>query len=276
MTFPKVTIALTRYAEPDSLVSQAIMGALAQEGVSGEVLFIDQDESSELGANQFVETNLALRVVRGRLGSLSEARNCAIEQAENDHILFLDSDAVPEEGWANAMAAVLARPECAVVGSRIEPGWPANPPGFARAQVLRDQYSLLDLGREERLVHKVVGAAFGIDRSKLPDDLRFDPNLGRRDGRLFGGEETDFCRRVAGLGFEIRYCGCAAVTHIIQDERLSWRWMAKRLVYAGFGRARQGGAPSPSNQPGLADYLYAPLYLPPYVLGWTWGKLARS
>jgi len=273
---PKVTITLTRYAESDGLVSQAIAAALQQQGVQGEVLFIDQDETSSLGAEDFPMANLGLRVERGSLGSLSEARNRAIELAEYDHILFIDSDAVPESGWAKAMVETLGKSECGVVGSRIEPGWPEAPPAFAKARVLLDQYSLLDLGRGELTVMKVVGAGFGVDRSKIPPDLRFDPDLGRRDGRLFGGEESDFCQRARAAGLEVRYNGRAAVTHIIQSERLSWRWIAKRMVYAGYGRAKQGGKPSPSSRASPADYLFAPLYLPPYALGWLWGKLSAS
>jgi len=272
---PAVTITLTRYAEPDVLVAQAITGALAQEGVSGEVLFFDQNVSSTLGADDFEDGALSFRVARAPMRSLSDARNAAIDQAAHDTILFLDSDAVPEPGWARAMAETLADPKCAVAGSRIEPGWPAPPPAFAKARALLDQYSLLDLGRERRAVQKVVGAGFGMDRAKLPDDFKFNPELGRRDGRLFGGEETDFCQRAAALGHQVHYCGKASVTHLIQPERMTWSWIARRMVYAGYGRAQQGGVPSPSRSLELADYLFMPFYLPPYVAGWVWGRVAK-
>lgn len=276
MTDGAVTITITRYAEPDALVSKAISGALAQTGVKGEVLFFDQDEGSVLDAAQFCSGNLELKIVRGKLSSLSEARNRALENARFDHILFLDADAIPEPDWANNMVRVLSHPDCAVAGCRIEPGWPQKPPHFTNARVLRDQYSLLDLGRQDLKVARIVGAAFGIDRAKLPATMRFDTSLGRREGRLFGGEESEFCQRAGALGFEVRYCGEASVIHCIQPERLDWRWIAKRMIYAGYGRARQGGLPRPSRKPNISDYVYGPLYLPPYALGWLWGKLARG
>lgn len=271
---PDVTITLTRYAEPDELVAQAIEGALAQEGVTGEILFFDQNLTSTLSSEDFAPGHLELKIVRGPMRSLSDARNAAIEGAAHDTILFLDSDAVPQSNWARVMADALCDPDCAVVGSRIEPGWPAPAPAFAKARVLLDQYSLLDLGRERRVVNKVVGAGFGMDRAKLPQGFHFDPELGRRDGRLFGGEESDFCKRAQGLGFQVHYCGEAAVTHLIQPERMSWRWIARRMIYAGYGRAQQGGAPSPSRGLEMADYLWMPFYLPPYAVGWAWGKVA--
>lgn len=274
-SLPQVTITLTRYAEPDDLVSRAIAGALAQVGVGGEVLFFDQNASSTLSAADFAPGALPLKIVRGPLPSLSDARNAGIDQAAHDIILFLDSDAVPEPGWAKAMAETLSHPKCAVAGSRIEPGWPAPPPPFAKARALLDQYSLLDLGHEGQVVQKVVGAGFGMDRGKLPENFKFDPALGRRDGRLFGGEETDFCKRAQELGQEVHYCGKAAVTHLIQPERMTWSWIAKRMVYAGYGRAQQGGVPSPSRTLEVADYLFMPFYLPPYAAGWAWGSWAK-
>ena len=271
----KVTITLTRYAEPDALVAQALSHALVQEGVEGEVLFVEQDTDAALSLAQLPRSPLELRVLTGRLGGLSQARNRALEMARYDVVLFLDADALADPDWALRMTTALDDPAIAIVGSRIEPGWPSAPPAFAEARVLRDQYSLLELGEDTLPATRVVGAGFGVDRAKLPGGFAFDTKLGRREGRLFGGEESDFCQRAQALGHGIAYVGGARVTHLIQPERMKLGWILKRMVYAGHGRARQGGAPNPSRRPGLADWLWLPVYLPPYALGWLWGKLAR-
>ena len=39
---PSVTITMTRYAEPDSLLRQVLEHALRQQGVEGEVLLVEQ------------------------------------------------------------------------------------------------------------------------------------------------------------------------------------------------------------------------------------------
>lgn len=271
----KITITLTRYAEPDGLVAQALAHALRQEGIEGEVLFVEQDTCASFDLSGLPQGALELRVVTGKLGGLSQARNRALEMARHDVILFLDADALADPDWALRMAEALDDPAIAVVGSRIVPGWPASPPAFARARVLRDQYSLLELGEDTQPANRVVGAGFGVDRAKLPQGFAFDTSLGRREGRLFGGEESDFCHRVQELGHGIAYVGGARVTHLVQPERMKLGWILKRMIYAGHGRARQGGAPNPSRKPGLADWLWLPVYLPPYLLGWLWGKLGR-
>lgn len=274
---PGVTITLTRYAESDGLVSRAIRHALRQEGVTGEVLFIEQDVEKPLDEADFQGENLAFRMIARKLGGLSHARNLALEEARYPFVLYLDADAMARLDWAARLVEVLeAGDKVAIAGSRIVPGWPGKAPVWARARVVVDQYSMLDLGPETKPWHRVVGAAFGIDMAKLGPTMRFDTALGRRDGKLFSGEESDFCARVIERGFEVRYVGGACVTHEVAEERARLGWVLRRMYYAGLGRATIGGAPAPSRKPGMADWLTLPLTLPPYALGWARGKMARG
>lgn len=274
---PAVTITLTRYAEPDELVTRAISHALAQQGVSGEVLFIEQKTSAPLDVANFGGGNLQLRMITANLGGLSEARNLALDKARYPIVLYLDADAMARPDWAARLTeALLHEDMVAIAGSRIVPGWPGKPPVWAKARVVADQYSMLDLGTETKPWHRVVGAAFGLNMAKLGNTMRFDPNLGRREGKLFSGEESEFCARAAERGWEIRYIGEACVTHEVATERTRLSWVMRRLYYAGLGRANVGGAPAPSRKPGLADWLTLPLTLPPYVLGWMKGRLTAS
>lgn len=270
-----VTITLTRYAEPDALVADAIRHALAQQGVSGEVLFIEQNRAGGIAEDDFAGHGpLAFRMIRAQPGSLSAARNLAMDHAAHAHILFLDADAMAAPDWAAMLTETLgASPGTAVAGCRIVPGWPGRPPLWAWARVVNDQYSMLDLGPGTFPYHRVVGAGFGIDMAKLPPHMRFDPALGRREGKLFSGEESEFCARVRDLGLAVVYDGRACVTHMVAPERTRLPWIARRLFYAGHGRAVLGGTPAPSQKPGLADWLTLPLTLPPYALGWLKGKL---
>ena len=271
-----VSIAITRYAEADAIIEQSLRHAIAQQGVRGEVIFIEQDEASTLAACDFPADGLELRIIRRRLAGLSAARNLALDEARYPLVLFLDADALAAPNWASELARVLADPRYAVAGSKVVPRWPGKAPIFTRASVLRDQFSLLDLGDGVQTYRRVVGAGFGADMAKLPGELRFDTGLGRRGGMLFGGEESDFCNRAAELGFEIAYVGTTSVTHLIEPERCRWRWILKRMVFAGHGRAMLGGSPSASGKAELYDWLLLPAYLPPYALGWAWGKLSRK
>ena len=271
---PSVTITMTRYAEPDSLLRQVLEHALRQQGVEGEVLLVEQRTDRPFDGAGLPQGPLAFRMIERRLPGLSAARNVALEEARHDLVLFLDADALAAPDWAAAMAAALQEDGVAVVGSRIVPRWTGREPLIARARVVRDQFSLLELGPERFPYPRAVGAGFGVNRART-GALRFDPRLGRREGKLFSGEESEFCHRVTEAGLGIVYQGGAVVEHVIAPERMRLGWVLKRLLYAGQSRARVGGAPSPSRSPGLVDWLTLPITLPPYALGWLWGKLAR-
>lgn len=272
----QVTLTVTRLGEPDEMLRETLAALAAQAGVSGEILLIEQDPGSRLSADAFSNERWQCRIIQRRLPGLSAARNLSLAEARHDRVLFCDADAVARPGWAAAMGAALADPGAAVVGSRIVPRWTRRPPLLARSRVVRDQFSLFDLGSERRDVPRVVGAGFGLDRSKHPAEMRFDEALGRREGRLFGGEESDLCARVAAAGGRVVYVGAAVIDHVIQPERHRTSWIMKRLFYAGLGRSQAGGTPSPSQKPGLWDWLLLPAILPPYALGWAWGRWAGT
>jgi len=269
---PPVTIVITRYREPDDLVRRSLAAACGQEGVAGEVLFIDQMEDGTIVETDFPDARLPVRILHRKLDGLSAARNLGIDDARNPLILFLDADAIAVPAWAATMARVLSG-EFAIAGSRIRPGWPGKAPIFTRSSVIVDQYSMLDLGTDTKAYPKVVGAAFGVNRPKLPGGLRFSDRFGRRGGKLFGGEESDFCARARDEGLAIAYVGETSVLHLVDAERLTLSWLWRRFYYAGLGRAQQGGLPAPANRRSMADWLFLPLVLPPYAVGWLRGKL---
>ena len=133
------------------------------------------------------------------------------------------------EPGETAMAAALQEEGIAVVGSRIVPRWSGREPLIARARVVRDQFSLLELGPDRFPYPRAVGAGFGVNRART-GALRFDPRLGRREGKLFSGEESEFCHRVTEAGLGIVYQGGAVVEHVIAPERMRLGWVLKRLL----------------------------------------------
>ena len=50
----QLTLTLTRFAESNDLVAEALGRLAAQEGVSGEILFIDQSDDENLTAHTFL------------------------------------------------------------------------------------------------------------------------------------------------------------------------------------------------------------------------------
>lgn len=264
------TITLTRYREPDWLVDEALDSLAGQRDAIGEVVFLDQlwQEDYAKAVEERSTAALTFRCVPCEPNGLSYARNRGLELADNDIVLFIDPDAVADVDWAAGLTAALNEPGVAIAGSRILPRWRGTPPILARSKVVLDQYSLLDWGEETIPANRVVGAGFGLNKRRVGRNGYFDTEFGRRDGKLFGGEESELCSRVTASGGQIVYTGEALVHHQILPERLRWSWVYRRLYYAGIDRGRQGGMPDPSKRPGLADWLLLPLILPPYLAGY--------
>jgi glycosyltransferase involved in cell wall biosynthesis len=204
--------------------------------------------------------------------SLSFARNYAIKRSLNDYLLFIDCDAKADEHWAHQLWESLLGDNVAIVGGKILPIWHKTPLALTAAKSVREQYSLFDIGDSLKEFPKVVGANFGLNIRILGNQAYFDENLGRRKGILLGGEETDLCDRALALGLDICYNGKAVVHHQILPERISYRWIFKRIYFAGVGRALKKGLPKPTHKMEIWDYVIIPIILPFYAAGYLQGK----
>lgn len=273
-----VSIALTRYKESDDIVEDALRSLSLQEDITAEVLVLDQKKSVSLRgfANSLNTDTIDFKYDSIPTVSLSYARNLAVERAISDIVLFIDADAVAHPRWAVELAEVFSKPSSGIVGGKILPRWHKRPLLAAKAHWVWEQYSLLDLGNGVITTHKVVGANFAIHRGRLAGEAYFDERLGRRDGILLGGEETDLCRRAAKAGWQTCYNGRAIVEHQVLPERIRYKWLLKRVYYAGYSRAVTGGEAQPTHALGGWDYAILPLLAPFYIVGKYLGKRDRS
>jgi len=270
-----ITITLTRHDESDSLVRGTLERLGALRNVRATVLFFDQQNSAELAGlcDSLSGTNLRFEVRSIETTALSPARNLAIQACETEHLLYIDADARPRPDWARALSETLSRPGVAIAGSRILPDWEGRPLFPTRSAIVREHYSLLDLGEDTMEVEKVFGAGFGIDCAKLGPDAYFDTALGRTAGTLLGGEEIDLCRRARGAGYSVVYCGGSVVDHFVPATRTTWRWLMRRFYYAGRNRALGKGPPQPVNRLSSANLLPLVPLLPAYAFGYLRGNL---
>lgn len=275
---PEVSIAITRYAEPDAVLLDALEGLAAQRAVRAEVLLLDQAPSTRIteACRALSNTCIRFRSEAIEVKGLSFARNEAIRRATTERLLYLDADAAPDRDWAQRLARALSGDSVGVVGARILPRWQARPLLLANAPLVRDQYSVFDLGTGVREVSRVVGAGFGIHLGRLGRDAYFDERLGRRPGTLISGEEAELCHRARARGLRVVYDGSALVHHQILPERIRYRWLLRRFFYTGLNRAWLGGTPNPSEPLCGWDYVALAVVLPSYLAGFLVGRLRRQ
>jgi GT2 family glycosyltransferase len=280
MDSPEATITLTRYAEPNWLFLETLISIKAQLNRGLQVLVLDQQESPEIRefCHQNTTNSIHFKYLVIPAKSLSYARNEAIRLCKTDLLFYIDTDAVAEPNWACELIAAMNKQGAAIAGGKIVPKWHKTPGFLQRSRLILEQYSMLNLGDEVIAVKKVIGASFAINIKLLESLAHFDEELGRQNGKLLGGEETQMCADAIQKNLIVIYVGAAVVHHQVMPERVAFTWIAKRMYYGGYSRALRGGKPDPNNAANKFtqwDYMALTLLLPFYIAGYVSAKLAN-
>lgn len=209
-------------------------------------------------------------------GGVSHSRNRCLELVETRYAAFLDSDAFPESGWLDPIAARLADDRVAVVGSRIRAAWESPPPRLLHSTTASDWLSLFDLGDQPVDVPRIMGTSYAVDRERLPDPP-FDESSGRKPGWPLAMEENILCDSVRAAGWRVVYEPASVVRHNIPADRASWRWMWRRAHAAG-RETRMAGRFEPIPRPPmtLRDRAFQAAVAIPFFLGAAAAPKARD
>lgn len=264
MSARDVTIAIPTF-EGDPALLRCVLGeAVAQ--ATRDVVVVDMSRSSvvadacaDVGGIDLV----ALPSSRG----VSHSRNECVRRAPTRHVLFLDSDGVPEPGWAQAMAAAFDHDRVAIVGARVLPAWERTPPRLLRTATASDWLSMFDFGPEECEMPRVMGTSYALDRERV-GDAPFDERLGRSPGVAIAHEEVRLALKAQADGWRCWYAADAVVRHHIPASRVSWRAVVRRAYVAGQEThlEREALAPLPRRMT-AADHAFRALVAPAFLLG---------
>jgi len=265
-----LTIALTRYKEPNTLLWDCMASLSTQTDVKARVILLDQMDCRETrvlcDALSGKSMTFDYRVVS--VTGCSEARNLAVGLCETEILLWTDPDILAAPDWARILSDVLMANQADIVGGRILPRWHSPPRWYVTTRVMADHYSLMDLGGETRPVDRVIGGSLGMHLGRLGDHARFDLRLGRQSGTLLGGTDAEFCERAMARGFRVCYVGRAVVHHQIPPERVTLKWIARKFYYGGLSRGLRGGRPRPMTKTNKAsDYAILTCFAPWYLAG---------
>lgn len=173
------------------------------------------------------------------------ARNTGLRSATTEFVVFIDSDAVPVDGWLEILSAHFADPMLALAAPRIiglaDPADRGSSSALVRYEAIR---SSLDLGAKpgpvvpRSPVAYVPSAAMMVRRAAVLD--------GGFDERMHVAEDVDLCWRLHEAGWRLRYEPAAQVAH---EHRATLRkWLGRKAFY-GLGAAplaeRHAGAVAP-------------------------------
>jgi len=259
------SVILTRMLE--SFFAQTCLDRVAHE-----LILVDNNSSDDTRSvvDGFARFPTLRYVFEPRQG-LSGARNRGLAEARGDIVAFLDDDVIVDANWLAGLRACFDATGAHVVGGRSYLIFEADPPPWLGPH-FRKYLSEVDLGPKRQICdsgHRLFGLNLAFRKAALLDAGGFDEALGRRGSNLLGGEEIATVSRILSAGGLVLYEPDAVVGHIIQADRLEWRYF--RRVFLGAGRSTAMRDPSAGTWRRvwrIADALW--------VLGWALAKTARA
>jgi glycosyltransferase involved in cell wall biosynthesis/predicted Ser/Thr protein kinase len=225
-------------------LTEQCLVALARvtQGTTFEVILVDNG-STDATADLLAKLGGDVQVIRNQENrGFAVACNQGAQAARGRHVVFLNNDTIPLEGWLAPLVAELdADPGVAVVGSKLI---------FADGTV---QHAGVVFSRELPLpFHAFYRAAATLPAVNRRRELRcvtaacmavrrsvFDALGGFDEGYRNGFEDVDFCLRVAEAGHRIVYQPASTLYHLesqtegrkVHDQangrRLFERWQAR-------------------------------------------------
>jgi hypothetical protein len=207
--------------------------ACLPEDITAEIIIVDnasRDGSVKMIERELATSSIPIRLIRSDVNlGFGAANNLAIEAAEGQSIVLLNSDAFFHPGaLARALAHMDADPTAGIGGARLvsrDGDW--QPSARAFPSIARDTFVLTGLATrfprsrvfgspdrtwadpaEPASVDWVTGAFMILRREALEKAGLFDPAF------FLYCEEVDLCRRVKAAGFRVLYWPDVIVTHL--------------------------------------------------------------
>jgi glycosyltransferase involved in cell wall biosynthesis len=236
------SVIISTYAESRlHYAVQAIASVHKQTYREHEVQLIIDDEG---GLARAARSQVAAptRVIVNPHPGMAQARNCGLQHARGDVVVFLDDDAVAEPDWLERLMAHYADDRVVGVGGRSVPAWE----GPAAEWFPPELYWVLGCtyrGHPDRAgeVRNIIGNSMSYRTAVVQALGGFTLGRGRYWQITSGtAEETELCLRLRQRFPETRilYEPSAVVHHVVSSPRLRLGYVWQRAVGEGVAKAR--------------------------------------
>jgi succinoglycan biosynthesis protein ExoM len=163
--------------------------------------------------------------------NISRARNRAIANSPGDLIAFIDDDEFPEITWLTKLYSTLVSSKADGVLGPVLSHFEIEPPQWVIKARLLERPSFVT-GTELKPEYTRTGNVL-FNKNILRGEVDpFNPLFGRT-----GGEDGDFFRRMAGMGYKFVWCNEAPVYETVGPERLKRTYFIRRAILRGVSEA---------------------------------------
>jgi glycosyltransferase involved in cell wall biosynthesis len=168
---------------------------------------------------------------------LSRARNTGWQQAKAAYVGYLDDDGIADPSWLeSALHAFQSQsPVPACVGGPIRLLWETPEPVWMNAP-LRIPLGFLNWGLMPRKIEEhewLMGGNSFYPKTRLAQLGGFDERLGRKQGCLLSGEESQLFLRLRQAGGYLFYAPGVSMRHHVTPDRTRPGWFYRRYFWGG-------------------------------------------
>lgn len=230
-----ISVIICTYNRSESLrrTLQSLKEMSVPDNIGWELLIVDNNSTDKTkeAVNDFIKVSgLNCRYVFESKQGLSNARNRGVKEAGGEIIAFTDDDVIVDKYWLQNMAKVFKGNNVSCVGGRIFPIWGKPCPKWLINDIrLYGPLAILDYG--EKTLHMTFpnlwGANFAVKKIMFEKYGTFNTSFGRRPGKLYSYEETDFIKRLIENGEKVLYAPDVIVHHFIPPQRMRKSYFRK-------------------------------------------------
>jgi glycosyltransferase involved in cell wall biosynthesis len=242
-----VTVAICTWNRA-SLLDQTLTGIRdlrIPPGVEWELVVVNNnstDDTKTILMRHEAEKKVPLRWVHEPKQGLANARNCALEHARGELILYTDDDVRVDSNWLAAYV-IAARnwPEAVYFGGEIRPWFGTTPPAWIlrNLECVQSAFGIRRVCDSTRVVTRSEDP-FGANmafRTEVLRRFRFNTGLGVIGKKRVNGEETDVLSRIYDQGMRGVWVHDAIVNHFVPQGAMTGEFI--RLFFRGEGRKRR-------------------------------------
>ncbi|MDY7020838.1 MAG: glycosyltransferase [Cyanobacteriota bacterium] len=241
-----ISVAICTHNRAERL--QKSLEALKNQSLSQEVfevLVIDNastDQTQKI-CDQYSQDFINFHYVYESILGLSKARNTAIKEAKGKYIAYLDDDAIPCQGWLEAILDSFenVEPSPIGVGGPIYGIWEIPTLNWVEEYSdIAAYFTTLNYGSQpcwfpsQRFPY---GANMAYQREALEQVGGFCEQLGRKGQNLLSQEELLLNLSLEQKGEKFYYNPKASVEHWISKERINLEWLMQRSYWQGRSEA---------------------------------------
>jgi glucosyl-dolichyl phosphate glucuronosyltransferase len=200
-----------------------------------ELLVIDNASSDT--TLQIAQKFSLIRYIHEPEIGIALARNRAIRETQGKWLIYVDDDAFPIPTWFDAMRRcieIYPDPLHCIVG-KVDLEWEGNRPKWfpVRYETLLSRYDLGEQGKFLGQGGYILTTNTAFERQTIQEIGLFRVDLGHRDKKLLGGEDSNLFERLLQQDKNVWYEPTALVKHWVPKSRQTRQWLIKRSFWDG-------------------------------------------